>query len=143
MALLCALQIPCGTSARAAALFVPHPDAPSKRVEYFVERPAGAGPRPGSRVFVEWGVLEDHAKRGHLAVAVSQPGYGNSSGPADFCGPFTQRAVSAVIARLRAAGHAFRRGTVIEGISRDALVLEDGRRLQLEVSGVSVPSAEE
>jgi dipeptidyl aminopeptidase/acylaminoacyl peptidase len=70
---------------------------------------------------VKWGVLQQFANRGYLAVAVSQPGYGNSNGPADFCGEFTQHAVTAVIARLRTDGKASPDKLVIEGISRGAL----------------------
>lgn len=54
-------------------------------------------------------------------MAVSQPGYGASAGPPDFCGPFTQHAVQGVIARLRAEGAAAPDRLVIEGISRGAL----------------------
>ena len=122
---------------RAQALFVQHPDDPSKKVEYFLEKPAGNGPwptviflhghqewpiQPGGKVFVNWGVLHDFANRGYLAVAVSQPGYGESTGPADFCGPFTQHAVSGVIARLRAEGHVSDNKVVVQGVSRGALV---------------------
>jgi pimeloyl-ACP methyl ester carboxylesterase len=112
------------SSARAESLSIPHPDDSSRRVEYFFEKPAGGGswpsvifvhghqewPRSGGKDFVKWGVLDRFAKRGYLAVAISQPGYGSSSGPADFCGPFTQHAVSGVIAKLRADGYLSHRG---------------------------------
>lgn len=71
---------------------------------------------------MEWGVLDDFAGRGYLAVAISQPGYGNSTGPADFCGSMTQHAVEAVIAKLRSNGYVKSDRIVIEGISRGALV---------------------
>lgn len=125
----------CGKSGASPSLSIPHPDDPSKHVEYFVEKPVGEGPwativllhghqdgsRPGGRDFVVWGVLKDLATRGYLAVAVSQPGYGNSTGPADFCGPFTQHAVSGVIAKLRADGSSAPNKLLIQGISRGAL----------------------
>ncbi|MCB9759089.1 MAG: prolyl oligopeptidase family serine peptidase [Alphaproteobacteria bacterium] len=124
-----------GGATAATPLYAPHPDDPSKQVEYFLDAPAGAGPwptvvllhghqaplRPGGRVFVDWGVLKGLAERGYLAVAVSQPGYGDSSGPADFCGPWTQHAVSGVIAKLRADGLASPTRLLIEGISRGAM----------------------
>src|SRR5215471_12406622 len=104
--------------ARAQALSIPHPDNPAKKIEYFLEKPQGRGPWPaivflhghqdwptaGGKDFVKWGVLDEFADRGYLAVAISQPGYGNSAGPADFCGPYTQDAVAAVIAKLRKDG---------------------------------------
>jgi pimeloyl-ACP methyl ester carboxylesterase len=121
--------------AASESLRTSHPDDPSKQVEYFLEAPRGQGPwptvvllhghqempRPGGRSFVEWGVLKRLSNRGYLAVAVSQPGYGGSSGPADFCGSFTQHAVMGVVATLRAQGMASPDKLVIQGISRGAL----------------------
>ena len=122
--------------ARAEAVTIPHPDDSSKKVEYFLQKPSGTAPwptivfvhghqewsRPGGKDFVNWGVLDRFAKRGYLAVAVSQPGYGGSAGPADYCGTFTQDAVSGVIQKLRRDGSAIPNKIVIEGISRGAVV---------------------
>ena len=126
----------CQRGTEVAALHIPHPDDASKQVEYFIEEPAGKGPwptivflhghqmglsRPGGKVFVEWEVLKKFANRGYLAVAISQPGYGNSTGPADFCGAFTQHAVSGVISNLRTEGLASPQKLVIQGASRGAV----------------------
>ena len=76
-------------AARALSLSLAHPDDSAKRVEYFLEKPSSVGPWPtvvflhghqewpreGAYDFVKWGVLDQFAKRGYLAVAVSQPGY--------------------------------------------------------------------
>jgi dipeptidyl aminopeptidase/acylaminoacyl peptidase len=126
---------PCQGKSASSPLHVQHPDDPSKQVEYFLERPSGEAPWPtvvllhghqegakaGGEDFVEWGVLEQLAGRSYLAVAISQPGYGKSTGPADFSGVFTQHAVSSVIAKLRAEGLASPNRLLIEGISRGAL----------------------
>ncbi len=125
----------CHAPASAASIMIPHPDDASKQVEYFARQPASTGPwptvvflhghqagnRPGGRAFVDWGVLDEFASRGYLAVAVSQPGYGNSTGPSDYCGPLTQHAVSGVIAKLVADGLAAPGKILIEGISRGAV----------------------
>jgi dipeptidyl aminopeptidase/acylaminoacyl peptidase len=122
--------------ARAQTLSIPHPDDPARKVEYFLEKPGGPGPWPaivllhghqdwpraGGKDFVTWGVLDDFANRGYLAVSISQPGYGNSTGPAEFCGPLTQHAVAAVIARLRADGYVKANRLLIQGVSRGAMV---------------------
>ena len=122
--------------ASAQALSISHPDDPAKKVEYFLEKPKSDGPWPtmillhghqewpraGGKDFVKWGVLDEFAGRGYLAVAISQPGYGGSTGPADFCGPFTQHAVAAVIAKLHADGYVKDNRILIQGVSRGALV---------------------
>ena len=122
--------------ASAQALSISHPDDPAKKVEYFLEKPKDNGPWPtiillhghqewpqaGGKDFVKWGVLDERAGRGYLAVAVSQPGYGGTTGPADFCGPFTQHAVEAVIAKLHADGYIKGNRVLIQGVSRGAMV---------------------
>jgi dipeptidyl aminopeptidase/acylaminoacyl peptidase len=134
--ILLALSACSHGKAETESITIPHPDDPLKRVEAFFEKPPGYGPWPtvvllhghqpppshGGKDFADWGVLHKYAQRGYLAVAVSAPGYGNSSGPADFCGPFTQNAVLGVIAKLRSDSYVSPGKVVIEGISRGALV---------------------
>jgi dipeptidyl aminopeptidase/acylaminoacyl peptidase len=130
------------------SLRIRHPVDPRKEVEYFLEHPAGRGPwatiiilhgyqegeRPGGKEIADWGLLKQLSGRGYLAVAISQPGYGRSAGPPDFCGVFTQHAVAGVMAQLRAQGLASRNKLVIEGISRGALT---AGLVAAEDSGVS------
>jgi dipeptidyl aminopeptidase/acylaminoacyl peptidase len=124
----------CASSTKAAA--ITHPDRADARVEYFIETPTTPAPwptvvflhghqptfvTPGGMAFSSWGVLNEYAHKGYLAVAISLPGYGGSTGPSDFAGPFTQHAVKAVIDRLEKDGQINRGRIVIEGISLGAV----------------------
>jgi dipeptidyl aminopeptidase/acylaminoacyl peptidase len=137
LALVAALLLSgCKGNAAAPRATVSHPDRPSATVEYFVEHPEGSGPWPavvflhgyqkptaqiGGRAFVNWGVLKQYARKGYLAVSVSLPGYGQSSGPADFAGPFTQHAVQAVLAKLKQDRLANPDKILIQGVSLGAV----------------------
>jgi dipeptidyl aminopeptidase/acylaminoacyl peptidase len=60
------------------------------------------GRRIGARETVEYGLLPRLATSLNVtAAAVSQPGFGGSEGPADFCGPKTQDAIMSALAFLR------------------------------------------
>jgi dipeptidyl aminopeptidase/acylaminoacyl peptidase len=153
LALLCALTAllcACQQGKAATSLRIQHPDDSTKQVEYFLERPAGNAPWPtvvllhghqeskrvGGKDFVDWGALQKLAGRGYLAVAISQPGYGQSTGPADFSGVVTQHTVTAVISKLRADGLASPKKLVIQGISRGALTAGLVAAQDSSVSGV-------
>jgi dipeptidyl aminopeptidase/acylaminoacyl peptidase len=126
----------CGNEHNAKAEMLAHPDQQGAKIEYFAMKPSGAGPWPtlvflhghqdamariGGRAFVDWGVLERYSKRGYLAVSISLPGYGGSSGPEDFAGPFSQHAVQAVVGELKAKKMADSKRILIEGISLGAV----------------------
>ncbi|TCS05143.1 prolyl oligopeptidase family serine peptidase [Rhizobium sp. BK418] len=55
------------------------------------------------------------------AAAVSQPGFGGSDGPADFCGPDTQRAIVAALSFLREQPAVDPSRIVLYGNSRGAV----------------------
>jgi dipeptidyl aminopeptidase/acylaminoacyl peptidase len=126
----------CNGNSVAQQATVSHPDRRGATIEYFIEHPEGSGPWPtvvflhgyqstnaqiGGRAFVNWGVLKQYAKKGYLAVSVSLPGYGQSSGPADFAGPFTQHAVQAVLAKLKHDRLAIPDRILIQGVSLGAV----------------------
>jgi dipeptidyl aminopeptidase/acylaminoacyl peptidase len=115
---------------------LPHPRDKTKAVELFWAKPEGNGPfpailfihgyqdppRPGGAVFARAGRLGLMAKRGYVAAAMSQPGFGNSSGPPDFCGPFTQRAALVALDFLRQQAFVKPGKVALFGYSRGAIV---------------------
>ena len=115
--------------------FIPHPTDSAKRVEFLCAKPNGTGPWPmlvfvhghqvgsrvGGSVYVTQGTLQRIAERGIVAVAVSQPGYGQSDGPPDYAGPTTQAAIAAVIERMRQESYVMRDRVGLFGYSRGAI----------------------
>lgn len=89
----------------------PHADHPRAEVEFFWSPPSCGSPGPlillshghnpglryGARTDLWTGIYEFFADNGVGVVSVSQPGYAGSTGPADYCGPFSQRALSSVL----------------------------------------------
>ena len=108
-----------------------------KTLELFVARPAsdsslrGAilfvhghqdSPRIGGRGMAEDGTLARLATwRSIIAASVSQPGYGGSSGPPDFCGPKTQFALRMVLDHFEQEHDVGRSATILYGVSRGAI----------------------
>jgi dipeptidyl aminopeptidase/acylaminoacyl peptidase len=126
----------CSAPASPGSTLLQHPDKPTAKIEYFSQRPTGDGPWPtvvflhghqagpqnaGGRAFVDWGVLSRFADEGYLAVAISLPGYGDSTGPKDFAGPFTEDAVLAVIQQLKNEKQVIPDRIAIQGTSLGAV----------------------
>src|SRR6266436_5466393 len=115
---------------------LPHSPDRAKAVELFWAKPEGNGPfsailfihghqepsRPGGSVYAKTGRLALMAKRGFVAAAMSQPVYGNSAGPPDFCGPFTQQAAFAALDFLRRETFVKPGKVALFGYSRGAIV---------------------
>lgn len=99
------------------------------RIEALLVRPASSNPRPGlvlvpghSRTaFDMLPMAVRFARAGFATVAVSQPGYGGSSGPADFAGPRTFAAIQAAAERFARQPFVDPSRLGIYGYSRGAL----------------------
>jgi dipeptidyl aminopeptidase/acylaminoacyl peptidase len=115
---------------------IPHPSNTDAKVEFFLQQPSTPGPQPalillhgnqpslpsaGGRAFVQWGELERLSAMGFAVASISLPGFGGSTGPKDFAGPFTQDAVGAVISHLEQTGIAKPEYASIQGISLGAV----------------------
>ena len=116
--------------------FLPHSKDANKRIEIFWTKPAGDGPYPalllihghqeqirnGGEAFVRTGRLGILARQGYVAASLSQPGYGNSDGPPDYCGPFTQDAALVALDFLRKQPFVNPNKVALYGYSRGAIV---------------------
>jgi dipeptidyl aminopeptidase/acylaminoacyl peptidase len=116
-------------------VFLQHQNS-SKKIEVFWTTPGEPGSWPaillihghqeqsrnGGEAFVKTGRLGIMASRGYVAAALSQPGYGHSDGPPDFCGPLTQEAVLVAIDFLRHQPFVNPNKVVLYGYSRGAIV---------------------
>ncbi|MFB9344835.1 alpha/beta hydrolase family protein [Aminobacter aganoensis] len=105
------------------------------RVELFQSRPSAAkngailfvhgnqgGLLLGGKEAVDDGSLVRFSSRlGVTAAAVSQPGFGASDGPADFCGPTTQQAIVATLEFLKQQPSVDPERIVLYGNSRGAV----------------------
>jgi dipeptidyl aminopeptidase/acylaminoacyl peptidase len=115
---------------------LPHSQDSNKKVELFWTQPAGDGPYPavllihghqeqvrnGGEALVRAGRLGIIASQGYVAAALSQPGYGHSDGPPDYCGPFTQEAVLVAVDFLRRQPLVNPAKVALYGYSRGAIV---------------------
>ena len=112
-----------------------HKTISDKKIELFWTKPPGTGPWPvviflhghqesprnGGSAFL--GSLGRLAQAWRAVIAaVSQPGYGNSDGPSDFCGPFSQDAIIQSINFLRKKSFIKPDKVALYGISRGAIV---------------------
>ena len=77
--------------------------------------------RPGAKNFVDGGLLKISAAKGYLSVGMSMPGYGQSTGKADFCGIRTQAALHSVLARVRTWANVDPRRIIVSGQSCGAV----------------------
>ena len=109
--------------------------ANEEHVEVYYQKPDGAGPFPvifvihgqqpiqnsiGAKQVVEY--LNLLADEGIMGVAISMPGYGQSSGKRDFCGPNSQEAVIFVVKHFKDLSFVDSSRMGLYGISRGAIL---------------------
>jgi pimeloyl-ACP methyl ester carboxylesterase len=102
-----------------------------KHVEFLLVPARGtARPAPGILVVHDHGASARRqlmqaltlSARGYAVGLVSQPGYGASQGPADWCGPATVAAVNAALDRMKRSGSVDTTRLAIWGLGRGATV---------------------
>ncbi len=83
------------------------------------------GRRPGARAMLRkpppYPLFDEFHRRGFLVAAVSQSGYGGTDGPMDFCGPLSQRAITAAVTALRRNPATRNHQVFLHGRSRGAV----------------------
>ncbi|MDA8792879.1 prolyl oligopeptidase family serine peptidase, partial [Bacteriovoracaceae bacterium] len=116
-------------------LFIPHPTNSEEKVEFYTKSDCYKRPKKtiiflhghqekktGGEVYLDWNELTRWQDKGFLAVAISLPGYGGSTGKSDFSGPYSQDAVEGVIDFLLNKGWADSNNLNIQGVSRGGIV---------------------
>jgi dipeptidyl aminopeptidase/acylaminoacyl peptidase len=108
-----------------------------QKVEFYWAKPKGSGPwpvilyihgfqegenTPGGRDLVDYGVLKAKAEKGIVAVSMSQPGFGKSTGPRDYCGPKTQKSAISILNEIRKWPFVNPEKIALYGASRGAIV---------------------
>lgn len=101
-------------------LFVEYPDEPGPKPAVLMVHGHQIGDRLGGAALVQSGQLRRQAGLGYIAAAVSQPGYGASEGPPDFCGPRTQAAIRMALDHLRSLESVDDGRIALYGVSRGA-----------------------
>jgi pimeloyl-ACP methyl ester carboxylesterase len=107
------------------------------KIECFYQRPSGIGPFPvvfvihghqpdgnnrGGRQVVDLGYLNLLAEEGIFGVAISLPGYGQSEGQRDYCGPDSQQAALSVIQHFKSLPFIDSLRMGLYGFSRGAIL---------------------
>lgn len=114
---------------------IPNPNRNDENIEFYILKPANAGRFPvifllhgyqppenshGGKQLAEYGYLERFANQGVVAVSISMPGYGKSTGERDCGGPRSQQAIRTVIDHIKHLPFVDSSKMGIYGISRGA-----------------------
>jgi len=99
---------------------------------------------PGAKAMLEvpprYPLYEMFRRKGFLVAAVSQSGYGNTDGPLDFCGPFSQQAIATAIAALKAHPDVDPDRVFLHGRSRGAVASSMVALEDVGIAGVILES---
>lgn len=135
---------------------IPHPKDSEKAIEFFWSEPSQSGKHPliilihghhptlrlGARNDIANGMFEFFSDNGFICVSMSQPGYGCSDGPPDYCGPYSQDAVSGIISFLIKKGIVDNEKIAVQGWSRGAnvaaLAASKDSRIKLAILGAGL-----
>ncbi len=124
------------------------------KMEYYWAQPDGAGPFPvllmihphqdspknGGKIFVDSGQIDFWVSKGFLTISLSQPGYGKSTGGADFCGPKTLGGAIELIKHFQAKPNVNAKQFFIYGGSRGATVAAMLAAQDLKITGLILKS---
>lgn len=126
-----------------------------EKIEIFWTKPESNGPWPvlllvhphqewpnkiGAEMFVKNGSLDYWSSKGFLTVAVSQPGYGQSEGAADFCGPRSQAAVIQAIHHFKEMPNIRKNAFFLYGGSRGAVIAGLLASKGIDLAGIMLKS---
>lgn len=99
---------------------------------------------PGAKAMLEvpprYPLFEMFRQKGFLVGAVSQSGYGNTDGPLDFCGPYSQQAIATAIAALKTHPSVIPDRVILHGRSRGAVASSVAATRDLGIAGVVLES---
>lgn len=102
-------------------LFQAQPSAPKNGAILFVHGNQGGLLLGGKEAVDDGSLVRFSSRLGVTAAAISQPGFGESDGPADFCGPATQQAIVAALEFLKQQPSVDPARIVLYGNSRGAV----------------------
>ena len=118
-------------------VLIPHPESPELKVEFFLARPQGKGPFPiiyllhgyqypedsnGGKKLIDYSYHTPFIQNGIMVCSISMPGFGQSEGALDFCGPFSQQAVLGAIHYCKNLPEVDQKRMGLYGISRGAIL---------------------
>lgn len=112
---------PTELKGRNVELFLAEPETSHARGMILFVHGHQEGSRIGGRDLANNGMLNRFAETFDVfAASLSQPGYGRSDGPPDFCGPVSQTAIHAGLHHLRSRPNVDHKKVVLYGVSRGA-----------------------